>query len=410
MKKAKTKGKRVPKWGKPLTTSLSFHAKTFFLTYKGISDSGEKVTKDSLANYLLEENPNDRRVKPEKYLICEEMYDSGEPHFHVILLYPRRKSIESQAFYDYLGIHPNIQTMRNMKAALDYVYKQDSDPVTNMDIHQQKRVARAQHSSSLYEFLYEQMVKDPFNFDVYNYCIKHNIHRQIYKANYTKAVNLLKHIQIATCNNILVNKSGLKPITRTLIQAQLSPSELKTYDSWDGYQIIVNHLNTMIVQRGNRQQKTINLLITGESNTGKSALVWQRNPLPNRAAISNFCSVYPMGMSQWFPKYESDVYHCIYWNEAKLTSYSYDTILKLLDGSPLDLANKGSVSRKVDNPLIIMTSNMTLDQMIKQKFGYNKSYVSMARKNLAVRVQNVIIPENYDLFLLQKLLISNIDN
>lgn len=162
----------------------------------------------------------------------------------------------------------------------------------------------------------------------------------------------------------------------------------------------------MILQKGNRQQKSLNLLITGAPDTGKSALVWQRNPLPGRTAVSNFCSVYPIGMSQWFPKYQSDVYHCIYWNEAKLTSYSYDTILKLLDGSPLDLANKGSVSRKIDNPLIIMTSNMTLEQMIVQKFGYSERYKQMARKNLAVRVQNVVVPEDYNLFLLQKLLCS----
>ena len=110
-----------------------------------------------------------------------------------------------------------------------------------------------------------------------------------------------------------------------------------------------------------------------------------------------------MGLSQWFPKYQSGTYQLIYWNEAKLTSYSYDTILKLLDGSPMDLSNKGSVSRKVDNPLVIMTSNLTLNQMIQQKFGYNSNYISLAKDNLSVRVKNVVVPKGYDLFLLQKL-------
>ena len=96
----------------------------------------------------------------------------------------------------------------------------------------------------------------------------------------------------------------------------------------------------------------------------------------------------------------------ILWNQAKLTSYPYDTILKLLQGSHMDLPNKGSVSRKVDNPLIVMTSNLTLQQMIKQKFGYNQNYMAMAQANLSVRVQNVIVPNGYDLFLLQKLLLN----
>ena len=247
------------------------------------------------------------------------------------------------------------------------------------------------------------MLKDPLHFNLEQYVRLHDLAQHI--SGWSSIKTKLKDMQLASANLKLKAKPGFKYIDRELIQARLSPKELATFDSWDGYQTIVDYFNQMILQRGNRQQKELNLLITGAPNTGKSALVWQRNPLPHRAAISNFCSVYPIGMSQWFPKYHSDVYHCIYWNEAKLTSYSYDTILKLLDGSPLDLPNKGSVSRKVDNPLIIMTSNLTLEQMIQQKFSYNESYKALARKNLAVRVENVIVPAGHNLFLLQKLLV-----
>lgn len=391
---------------KPLPKkAFRLQSKCYFLTYKGISDSGEKITKESLANYLLRDNPNDLSLRPQKYLICEQMYDSGESHYHVILIYPRRKQITTQDYYDFLGIHPNIQTMRNMKAALEYVYKEDAHPLTNMDIVQQRRVARAKDTSSLYEFLYEQMIKDPLNFDVFKYCVVHNLTKQIYKANYTKAIRLLKETQKVCANKTLLESPGFKVIDRALIEQKLSPLELKVFDSWGGYQKIVNYLNIMILHRGSRQQKSMNLLITGAPNTGKSALVWQRNPLPGRSSIATHCSVYPMGMKDWFPDYKSDVYHCIYWNEAKFTSYSQDVILQLLDGSPVMLPAKGGGHKKVDNPLVIMTSNMTLDEMILAKFGYNKSYVEMSRKNLAVRIQNVVIPPGYDLFLLQKLFV-----
>ena len=151
--------------------------------------------------------------------------------------------------------------------------------------------------------------------------------------------------------------------------------------------------------------KTKNLLITGPPSIGKSALVWNQYPQQFQNPISNFCSIYPIGMSTWFPKYKSQTYQLIYWNEAKLTSYPYDTILKLLDGSPLDLSNKGSISRKFDNPLIIMTSNMSLGHMICTKFSKSEYEQLMSQQNLAVRIQNVIVPQGYDLFLLQKLLI-----
>lgn len=404
---AKAKGKGVSKGGKPLKTSFRLSATTYFLTYKGISEAGQILTKQALANYLVHDNPNELKLRPHKHLICQQMYDDGTPHFHAILVYERRKQIASQDYYDYLGVHPNIQPMRNMKAALDYMYKQDSVPVTNMDILQERRVARAKDTSSLYQLLQQQMFKDPFNFDVFNYCLQHDLTKQIYKANYTKAISLLRNVRAAYCNKLLFEKHGFRPITRSLIQQVLSPSELAVYDSWPGYQTIVDHLNTMNTQRGRRQQKSMNLLISGAPSTGKSALFWQRSPLPGRSSVVSHLPLYPMGMKDWFPDYKSDVYAGIYWNEAKLTSYPYDVILQLLDGSPVTLPAKGGGHKKVDNPTVIMTSNMTLEEMIYQKFYYNKSYLSMARQNLAVRVHNVVIPPGYTLFMLQKLLVAS---
>lgn len=346
------------------------------------------------------------------YHIALERHANDVPNLDVLLIYD--KSIRRQLTdYDYLLKHGNISTYRRLsQAIIDYGKKYDKQALSNLP--DDKVTAEGQSISQLielqqfkkdpYRYLELQMLKDPMHFHLQQYVQKNQLARYIngWSALKTK----LKDMQAAAANSQLKNKPGFKFIDRALIQSILSPSELTTYDSWSGYQTIVNKFNQMILQRGNRQSKARNLLLTGLPDTGKSALIWQRNPSPGRNAVSNFCSVYPMGMSKWFPPYHSDVYHCIYWNEAKLTSYSYDTILKLLDGSPIDLQTKGSASRKIDNPLVIMTSNLTLDQMIKQKFSRNSDYMAMARKNLAVRIQNVVIPEGYDLFLLQKLLIS----
>ena len=74
MKEAKPKGKGVLGGKPPSDATLRLSSKCYFLTYKGISDSGQKITKESLANFLLKQNPNDRKTRPEKYLICEHLF------------------------------------------------------------------------------------------------------------------------------------------------------------------------------------------------------------------------------------------------------------------------------------------------------------------------------------------------
>ena len=407
-KKDKVGKKKVPKEKSQPLKGFSLSSNTYFLTYKGFSEKqGRNISKQELLDHLLHDCVTNRKMSVRKYLVCEEMYDSGQPHFHVILVFPRRKRVVQATAFDYLDIHPNIQTMRNMKAALGYVYKEDPRPLTNMDVLQQRRVARAKDTSSLYELLEQEMLKDPFNFDVYAYLQAHDLFRQVYKANFSKALTLIKHAREATCNRLLIDKPGFKFIDRALIESQLTPSELQLFDSWEGYQTIVDHLNQIPRYRFRRPAKTMNLLLTGPKSIGKSALVWQQYLEPHLNPINRHCSVYPMGLKDWFPEYKSQVYDLIYWNEAKLTSYAYDVILQLLDGSPTLLPAKGSSHKKVDNPLVIMTSNMTLEEMIREKFRYNLSYRRMARQNLSVRITNVVVPQGLDLFLLQKLLVPS---
>ena len=380
----------------------------------GTSPELDRLKSDVLHQILKNQNYRHLRY----YNIAWQIHPStGQPHLDILLVYDKAVQ-KSPSSYNYLlPLCPQRQSSttpgvfitgysktRFNKAILQYGSKEDPNPLSTLPEDLTSFLDLKKLQDDPYFYLYDKMKQDPLNFNLEQYVQKNQLSQYI--KGWSSIKTKLKDMQVAAANLSLKSKPGFKPITRDHIEEKLSPSELKQFDSWKGYQTIINHLNQMVLLKGNRQQKSLNLLITGAPNTGKSALVWQRNPLPGRTSISSFCSVYPIGMQHWFPKYQSDVYHCIYWNQMKLTSYSYDTILKLLDGSPLDLPNKGGTSRKIDNPLIIMTSNMTLEQMIKQKFGYSKQYLQMARKNLAVRVQNVVVPKGYDLFLLQKILIS----
>ena len=387
--------KRLSEGNKPTKGTFRLKATTFFLTYKGSSDSGQKISKQQLANYLLNQNPNDRKLRPTKYLVCEQTYEDGTPHFHVVLVYQKRKPIQTQAFFDYRGIHPNIQTMRNMKAALQYVSKEDKEPLTNMDLSQEHRVAKVKDTSSLYGFLQQQMMKDPFNFDPIKYCLDYKITRQIYKANYSKALKLLRDVQPVYCNKLLSQKRGFCYISRALIQSKLSVQELCTFDSWGGYQIIVNYLNQIVTYGCNRPFKSKQLLLVGKPNTGKTSLVRK---------IQQYCATYHLDVSNWFPNYRDGVYSLFFWDQFKLKGgMSHTDLLKFLQGSPMDLQYKGGSSLRMDNQLIIMTSNLSLQSHIDLKFK-DPMLNLQAKSNLGTRIQEVVIPETFDLFLLLSLI------
>ena len=402
---------------KPFPITFRLTATTYFLTYKGISDSGQRLSKDFLASYLLHLNPNDRKLKPIKYRIGEQMYDDGTPHLHAILIYPKRKQVTTPTYYDVLGIHPNIQTIRNYKAALQYVQKEDPHPITNMDLPQERRVARAKDSSSLYELLQEQMLKDPYTFDVNDYCRDHGIFKQIYKANYTKAINLLRRAQYAQDRGRSRELQGVKFITPELVQDRLSDDQISEFYSHPCYQRIIDHIN-QIYRYPNRSvntmapSKTPHLLITGPASIGKSALVDHRptSQYPH-PGLASYMATYHLSIGQkFFPPYRSWGYRLVRWNQFTIASdmfpkSGYNRLLDYLEGAPSALPQKGRppVERQ-DNPKHIMTSNRSLEEHICKTFN-SKSSRDLSRMNLGTRVDCVIVPSGKDLHFLRKLFI-----
>jgi len=378
-----------------------------------ISPKLDQLKSDVLQLLLFHQRPRDLRY----YTIAWQTHPgTGQPHLDILLVYDKNVK-KSPSSYNYLlplcpqrqspttpGVFITGYSKNKLnKAILEYGSKEDPIPLSTLPTDLSSYLNIKQLQKDPYAYLEDQMLKDPLHFNLEQYVRIHNLARHI--KGWSGLKTKLKDMQVAAANLQLKNKPGFKLITRNHIEEKLSAKELEQFDSWTGYQTIVNYLNQVPLLGNKRPMKTLNLLITGSASIGKTSLFHNPHHGLDQVCVEDFCSVYPMGMSTWFPKYQSNVYNLILWNEAKLTSYSYDTILKLLEGSYLDLPTKGGVAPKRDNPLIVMTSNLTLEQMIVQKFGYNKSYCQMARKNLAVRVQNVIVPNGYNLFILQKLLI-----
>lgn len=361
---------------------------------------------DTLNLILQKQNPYGLQY----YKIASQTHPTtGIPHFDILLLYKSslRRSLNR---YDYLVKHGNLTRYKKLnEAILSYGDKQDKNVLTNMPIQLDLILKSRDIQEDSYKILQKQMFKNPFHFNAYSWLNQNKLTHSISKTNWSKTISLLTKIQEVQCNKILSQRPGFKFISQSHIQSILSPSELKTFYSWDGYQTIINYLNQVPLYGNKRPFKTKNLLLVGPSHIGKTSLISEPNHNRSNPSIQELTSTYHMGMKHWFPKYKSGTYKLIFWNQFKLTSYSYDVLLKFFEGSPVDLPYHGGSTMKEDNPLIYMTSNMSLEQHICHKFMANRDR-QLARENLSCRITEVLIPQTVDLFLLRKLLIWKSDN
>lgn len=361
-----------------------------------------KILKGDTLKLLLEKQTS---YGLQSYKIAVELHPTTLiPHLDILLIYKAtvRKSLNR---FNYLVKHGNLTNYRKLnQAILAYGDKEDLEPLTNITDDKQVLMAKALQSDP-FVFLKTEMMKNPFKFDVVSFIIKNKLEDALSRTNYYKAISLLKLFQQHLCNDLLKSKQNLKFIDRTLIQQRLTLEQLKIYDSWSGYQKIVDYINQIVLYGYKRPFKSKNLYITGPAHVGKTSLFSQPNHLRSEPSVEDLVSTYHMGMKHWFPKFKSETYGLIFWDQFKITSYSYDMILKFLQGSPIDLPYHGGATKKMDNPLIVMTSNLPLQRHIQIKFS-NHIDQEIAKDNLSKRIQQITIPAGYDLFLLRKLILS----
>ena len=362
-----------------------------------------KLKGDTLNLILQRESKKNLRY----YSIAAQTHPTtGIPHLDILLLYQQSVQLSLNRF-DYLIKHGHLTRYKKLnEAILAYGKKQDPSPLSNLPSNLSVVLSQKRIRSDPYQVLEEAMLLDPFHFDPISWLNSNNLTKDISKTSWRSAISLVKQVQQDTCNKLLRAKKGFKLITRQLIQTSLTPSQLATYDSWPGYQIIVDHLNQIPTYGSYRPSGTPNLMIVSATpGIGKTSLFQDNNPLHHSQPISALSSIYIMGMKHWFPKYKSGTYQLILWNQSKLTSYPYDTILKLLQGFPIDLPYHGGATKKDDNPLVVMTSNLSLERHVHIKFS-NLHDRQLALASLRRRITEVIVLPDLELFLLQKLIFS----
>jgi hypothetical protein len=102
--------------------NATFRTRHVLLTYSQVGER-EKV---DLVTFL-----QDRRYV-HAFIVGEERHQDGGRHFHAYFVFSKRCDI-STTFFDWDGLHPNIESVRQqLKAAkpvVDYVTKEDQSPI-----------------------------------------------------------------------------------------------------------------------------------------------------------------------------------------------------------------------------------------------------------------------------------------
>ena len=327
------------------------------------------------------------------YSIAIESHADGNPHLDMLLIFEKQIELRLNELDFLCNKHGHLTRYRTLnQAILEYGSKEDT-PLSNLPLLE--TVLNEQTIKKTPEQFFMQLIdKDPFHFDFKSYCVKKKVLHLI--KNWSSLKTKMKDYQESLCNLVLKEKPGIQKITKELIQQELSPLEQKEFYSWEGYQRIVDKINEIGKFKSNKPFKSKQLLLVGPPNTGKTSLI---------RALQPHIPIYPMGVSNWFPRYLSNTYRIISWNEFRLTLMPYPQFLQFLEGSYMDLQYKGGSTLKSDNPLIFMTSNLTLRNHIQNKFKNNTCFKKTALLNASARIDEIIIPNFKDLFFLQKLII-----
>ena len=362
----------------------SLKGRHFFLTVPHFESAGAgaQTAQDLILRRLKANQPQWQYLRWALVLETHTKDADKGTHLHLYVGFPRRCRVKLDRF-DYLGKHGKLQTVRSYSSVLKYMTK-EARPRANFDYVEdimQKDFPRAVDILLGQGWTMREIYKQYRN--------------TVANKNWQGYLRFSHYLHESAKIQAEIDKLGIRMITPELIKARLSDQQYAEYHSKDIYSRIVDLINDTVRYGCNRPHKAKALLLVGQPNTGKTTL---GRALQRRMATFTFPD------DGWWQGYQSDVFKVIIWNELNLRRFPYPTLLKFLQGLRMDLPIKGSHVTRSDNPLILLTSNLTLEQHICKRFSSQQDR-AYSRANLAVRIHQVNIGCN-PIFFLEKLLVS----
>jgi len=121
---------------------------------------------------------------------------------------------------------------------------------------------------------------------------------------------------------------------------------------------ILSFLNSHSIPANRRYKSKMLHLWSNAPGRGKSSIV---------NLLKSISPCYRWPDDNWFEHYENNLYQWILWDEFRLTGQSSEFLKRLFAGDQMTLPVKGSHSYKRDNPLVILTSNFSLELHTQRK-------------------------------------------
>lgn len=120
--------------------------------------------------------------------------------------------------------------------------------------------------------------------------------------------------------------------------------------------------------------------------------LWSNTPGLGKSSIINLLRTsspcYRWPDDNWFEHYENNLYQWILWDEFRLTGQSSEFLKRFFAGDQMTLPVKGSHSYKRDNPLVILTSNFSLEAHTQRKVS-NKQQRKIELNAFQARIHEI---------------------
>lgn len=358
--------------------SITLRARYFFLT---IAQAG------SLKKETIEKLLKEKEMHLIQYCISLEHHTDVKKgtHFHIWMRFNKVKEFGLKHF-DYLGKHGKLEKVKSSANVLQYISKEDAKPLTNFDL-------AGYNLKKNFEEGVLSLYKQGWSYSKIMLTFPNVVSKR-------KWISMKKFIseyeEIARETEYRETLKGIRYISREVIETKLSKAEIKLFDSFNGYQDLIDILNQTVALGFNQKHKSCCLSLVGKSNIGKTNLFEQ---------FGKYCPLYRYPEDGWHIGYTNHLYSAIVWQEWEYNLHSPETYLRLFEGISVDLRIKGSKGVKSDRPYIFLTSNMTWKEKVTRRFRNDKRMLEVQLKALKVRIKEIDF-ESRDLTFIPKLFVA----
>lgn len=286
-------------------------------------------------------------------------------HLHIFVKFTKRRKIGLQ-FFDFLGKHGKLESVRNEEAVLQYMNKENVCKA-NFDVWH----SLLENSRTFANTIRRMMVAGWSQNELFRQ------YGQLFgNRPWQTALRLGAQAVAATIAANDRPTKQLRKITREIIESRLSSEELRIFDSKSEFSVFVDYVNK-ILQYGHKQlHKQCCLSIVGETSIGKSTVVNE---------LKKFFNTYIFPLDGWHTQYENWVYDIILWNEWDMKLLSRSDLLLFTEGEIVDLKVKYTKAVKRDRPMIVLTANYSYITQCRYRFGHDQLMYESTHTALATR-------------------------